>query len=116
MMSAEVLLAPGTQWSQRPIESLPAACAVRRYGAEISAADDNALAATNSRRESLLLDIALPPMWLVIFVLRLGRWRCWRRTRGPARRFEKRSDQNWRPVSRNQVGNSSRTIVASALR
>src|SRR2546423_4652795 len=33
----EVLLAPGTQWSQKPIASLPAACAPRTYGAATSA-------------------------------------------------------------------------------
>src|SRR6478736_3609256 len=37
--------------------SLPAARAVRIYGAEISAADDMAVAATNCRRESFFRDI-----------------------------------------------------------
>src|SRR5260370_25304263 len=37
--------------------SLPAALAVRIYGAEISAADDMAVAATNCRRESFFHDI-----------------------------------------------------------
>src|SRR5260370_5120263 len=37
--------------------SLPAALAVRIYGADISAADDMAVAATNCRRESFFRDI-----------------------------------------------------------
>src|ERR1700704_666113 len=59
--SVLALLAPGTQWSQKPIVSLPAACAVRIYGAVISAADDIAVAATNCRRESFLRDMAFSP-------------------------------------------------------
>src|ERR1700738_5106384 len=59
--SVLALLAPGTQWSQKPIVSLPAACAVRIYGAVISAADDIAVAATNCRRESFLRDMAFLP-------------------------------------------------------
>src|SRR3954451_23445143 len=57
-MSVEALLAPGTQWSQNPIVSLPAAYAPRTYGAVINAADVSAVAATNCRREIFLRDIA----------------------------------------------------------
>jgi hypothetical protein len=46
-------LAPGTQWSQRPIDSLPAACAVRTNGVAIMLAD--AAVAMNRRRVSALL-------------------------------------------------------------
>src|SRR5262245_44953155 len=47
------LLAPGTQWSQKPIDSLPAALAVRTNGAASSVADAAADVATNRRREIL---------------------------------------------------------------
>src|SRR3954452_8037891 len=57
MSSVLAALAPGTQWSQKPNVSLPAACAPRTYGAVISAADVSAVAATNCRRESLLRDM-----------------------------------------------------------
>jgi hypothetical protein len=43
-------LAPGTQWSQKPIESLPAAFAVRTNGAAIIVADAAAVVATKRRR------------------------------------------------------------------
>jgi hypothetical protein len=43
----EALLAFGTQWSQKPIERLPAARAVRTKGAATNAAEDKAVAATN---------------------------------------------------------------------
>jgi hypothetical protein len=59
--SAQALFAPGTQWSQKPIASLPAAWADRTNGAVINAADDSALAATNCRRESLFRDMAFSP-------------------------------------------------------
>src|SRR5262245_55217569 len=48
----DALLAPGTQWSQNPIESLPAACAPRTYGI---ARIDAAVVARNRRRVNLLL-------------------------------------------------------------
>jgi hypothetical protein len=71
--SVLVLLAPGTQWSQKPIESLPAAFAVRMYGAVINAADDSAVAATNCRRESFLRDMiySLPGEPIVMSEIRL---------------------------------------------
>src|SRR3954447_16616526 len=57
MSSVLAALAPGTQWSQKPNVSLPAACAPRTYGAVINAADVSAVAATNCRRESFLRDM-----------------------------------------------------------
>ena len=55
------LLAPGTQWSQKPIDSLPAACAVRTNGAAIMVADAAAVVATKRRRVMLLLDMPVLP-------------------------------------------------------
>jgi hypothetical protein len=54
------LLAPGTQWSQKPMVSVPAARAERTKGADISAADVSAVAATNCRRDSFFRDMAFP--------------------------------------------------------
>jgi hypothetical protein len=56
------LLAPGTQWSQKPIESLPAALAVRTNGAA-SIVDAAAVVATNRRRVSLgvFIDVSSLP-------------------------------------------------------
>ena len=48
-------MAPGTQWSQNPTDSLPAACAVRTNGAAIMVADAAADAATNRRRVNTFL-------------------------------------------------------------
>src|SRR5581483_10096978 len=57
------LLAPGTQWSQKPIDSLPAAPAVRTNGAAIMVAEAAAVLATKRRREILLFFIfKCPPM------------------------------------------------------
>src|SRR3954464_15494643 len=51
LMSAEVAsLALGTQWSQKPTDSLPAACAPRTNGA---ATRPRAVPATTTRRETL---------------------------------------------------------------
>src|SRR4051812_45557768 len=47
--ASAALLAPGTQWSQKPIESLPAAYAPRTKGAESSAVDARAVRATVRR-------------------------------------------------------------------
>src|SRR5215467_8941346 len=47
----EALLAPGTQWSQKPIESLPAAWAPRTYGIAMTAVE----AAAKKRRRVILL-------------------------------------------------------------
>src|ERR1044072_9930327 len=66
--SVEALLAPGTQWSQKPIDSLPAAWAPRTYGAVTRAADDSAVAAMNCRRESFLRDMWFP-LCLLLFCL-----------------------------------------------
>src|SRR6476620_9265807 len=98
--------------------SLPAARAVRIYGAEISAADDMAVAATNCRRESFFRDIWHSSLVsqsrsdgnpVVIFLLarRAGR-------NGIARRYSislGRSEQNCRRLSRNQVLGRTRTNV-----
>jgi hypothetical protein len=67
------------------MESLPAACAPRIYGAVISAADDSAVAATNCRRVSFLRDIAFSPcepnameISFLVFFLRRRAGRNWR--------------------------------------
>src|SRR5947207_11874706 len=59
---SEALLAPGTQWSQKPIESLPAACAVRTNGAAIIVADAAADVATKRRRVILAFFMGLSPV------------------------------------------------------
>ena len=48
--ASEALLAPGTQWSQKPIDSLPAAFAVRTKGAATSAVVVSAVLSRNVRR------------------------------------------------------------------
>src|SRR5262245_16309423 len=48
--ASDVLLASGTKWSQKPIESLPAACAVLTNGAAIIVVDAAADVAMNRRR------------------------------------------------------------------
>ena len=55
------LLAPGTQWSQKPIEILPAALAVRTNGAAIIVADAAAVVATKRRRVIFAFVMSLPP-------------------------------------------------------
>src|SRR5262245_4872679 len=51
--ASEVLLASGTKWSQKPIESLPAACAVLTNGAATTVVDAAADAAMNRRRVNI---------------------------------------------------------------
>src|SRR5215467_7605521 len=48
--ASDVLLASGTKWSQKPIESLPAACAVFTNGAAIIVVVDAAAEAAMNRR------------------------------------------------------------------
>src|SRR5262245_58046705 len=60
--ASEALLAPGTQWSHKPIVSLPAACAVRTRGAAIVAAAAAVVAAMKRRRVNGFLFIAFPPL------------------------------------------------------
>src|SRR6516162_47913 len=50
----EALFAPGTQWSQKPIESLPAAWAPRTYGIAMTTVE---VAARKRRRVILLLSM-----------------------------------------------------------
>src|SRR5215470_3737897 len=105
MISVEVLLASGTQWSHKPIDRLPAAFAVRTKGALIIAADDSAVAATNCRRVSLFRDMACLSL--------IGQSDCSEiplvfgfisQPKPTARGFRcLRSDQNCRLLSRNQV-------------
>src|ERR1051326_2948193 len=57
-ISSMALLAPGTQWSHRPSDSLPAAWAPRTCGIA-SMAEAAAVVARNRRRESLLLRMSL---------------------------------------------------------
>src|SRR5580704_9913739 len=52
------LFAPGTQWSQKPIESLPAACAPRTCGAAMPI-DATAVLAKKLRRESLRVSMGV---------------------------------------------------------
>src|SRR5438132_13771079 len=59
--ASEVLLASGTKWSQKPIESLPAACAVLTNGAAIIVADAAADVAMNRRRVNVFLFIVFAP-------------------------------------------------------
>src|SRR5215831_5297181 len=49
-MASDPLLAPGTQWSQKPTVSLPAACAPRTKGAATKAVDAAAVPTANRRR------------------------------------------------------------------
>src|SRR5258708_7045341 len=64
------LLALGTQWSQNPIESLPAAWAPRTKGAATMAPDRAAVLATKRRRLTLLEAM----QFLLIAVPRAGCW------------------------------------------
>src|SRR6184192_901488 len=59
--ASDVLLASGTKWSQKPIESLPAACAVLTNGAAIIVADAAADVAMNRRRVNVSLFIVFAP-------------------------------------------------------
>ena len=52
--AARTLLAPGTQWSQKPMVSLPAAYAPRTDGSQLGAAEV-AVVAKKRRRENVLL-------------------------------------------------------------
>src|SRR4051812_42197414 len=105
MRAVEALFASGTQWSQSPIESLPAAWAPRTYGAVIIAADVSAVAATNCRRESFLWDMAFPlccARFLLVFAfLRPASHHMERRGGGD---FVVRSEQNCLRLSRKHVG------------
>src|SRR5262249_60659977 len=58
--ASEVLLASGTKWSQKPIESLPAACAVLTNGAATIVVDAAADAAMNRRRVNIF------PPWCLL--------------------------------------------------
>src|SRR5215468_9266934 len=51
--ASDVLLASGTKWSQNPIESLPAACAVLTNGAATIVVDAAADVAMNRRRVNI---------------------------------------------------------------
>src|SRR5262245_29299426 len=55
--ASQVLLASGTKWSQKPTESLPAACAVLTNGATIIVVDAAADVAMNRRRVNILVFI-----------------------------------------------------------
>jgi hypothetical protein len=57
----DALFPPGTQWSQKPIDNLPAALAVRTKGAAIIVADAAAVVATKRRRVILFFFMSLPP-------------------------------------------------------
>src|SRR6516225_3065796 len=57
----DALLAPGTQWSQNPIESLPAAWAPRTYGMAMTAVE---VAARKRRRVILLLSMMQSSHWV----------------------------------------------------
>src|SRR5215471_10204167 len=60
--ASEVLLASGTKWSQKPIESLPAACAVLTNGAAIIVVVDAAAdAAMNRRRVNIFPFMVFAP-------------------------------------------------------
>src|SRR5262245_35516951 len=58
MSVSEVLLAPGTQWSQRAIDSFPAACALLTNGAARIVPDAAADVAMNRRRVNVCLFIS----------------------------------------------------------
>src|SRR5689334_12699780 len=69
--------APGTQWSQKPIESFPAACAPRTYGAAMSAVVASAAVFSALRRVNERIEI--PPfrmldMVVVLFGFVFRRW------------------------------------------
>src|SRR5712691_6192934 len=59
--ASDVLLAPGTKWSQKPIASLPAACAVLTNGAAIIVVDAATDVAMNRRRVKVFLFIVFAP-------------------------------------------------------
>src|SRR6516225_6298780 len=59
--ASDVLLASGTKWSQKPIESLPAACAVLTNGAAIIVVDAAADVAINRRRVNIFPLIVFAP-------------------------------------------------------
>src|SRR5215831_13287907 len=61
--ASEVLLASGTKWSQKPIESLPAACAVLTNGAAIIVVDAAADVAMNRRRLNIFPLLVFAPFW-----------------------------------------------------
>src|SRR5215510_4667321 len=60
--ASDVLLAPGTQWSHRPTDSFPAACALLTNGAASNVADAAADVATNRRRVKAFRFICVPPI------------------------------------------------------
>src|SRR5262249_23751056 len=59
--ASQVLLAFGTKWSQKPTESLPAACAVLTNGAAIIVVDAATDVAMNRRRVKVFLFIVVAP-------------------------------------------------------
>src|SRR5262249_46054560 len=61
--ASDVLLASGTKWSQNPIESLPAACAVLTNGAATIVVDAAADVAMNRRRVNIFPLVAFAPFW-----------------------------------------------------
>src|SRR5215468_10617374 len=61
--ASQVLLAFGTKWSQKPIESLPAACAVLTNGAAIIVVDAAADVAMNRQRLNIFPLMVFAPFW-----------------------------------------------------
>src|SRR5262249_45836334 len=59
--ASDVLLASGTKWSQNPIESLPAACAVLTNGAATIVVDAAADVAMNRRRVNIFPVMVFAP-------------------------------------------------------
>src|SRR5215472_1488577 len=59
--ASDVLLASGTKWSQNPIESLPAACAVLTNGAATIVVDAAADVAMNRQRVTIFPLLLFPP-------------------------------------------------------
>src|SRR5262245_28232616 len=67
MSALEATLALGTQWSHKPIDSLPAACAVLTKGVVMTVADAAAVVETKRRREIYaLLTAFLPYRFLLV--------------------------------------------------
>src|SRR5262249_1218389 len=62
--ASQVLLAFGTKWSQKPTESLPAACAVLTNGAAIIVVDAATDVAMNRRRVKVFLFIVVAPFYV----------------------------------------------------
>jgi len=62
MILSATSFAPGTQWSHKPMDRLPAALALRTNGAAIVVADAATDVATKRRRVNALLVIAYPPL------------------------------------------------------